>query len=374
MGRTHAGWEDLGNDRKKREDSGMQGHGGDIYGASLKVGGPVLDFSANLNPLGMPQGIRRALVEGLDACEHYPDPFCRELRAGIAKEEGVPGEWVLCGNGAADLIFRLSYALRPQRALMPSPTFSEYEQALRCAGCDIAFHPLKSKNRFLLQEDFLQYDLCGMDLVVLCNPNNPTGGLIPRELLERIARRCREEKCFLLLDECFVSLTDDPEGNTLSSCLLGNPYLILLKAFTKLYAMPGIRLGYALCSNRELLGQMEACAQSWSVSAPAQLAGIQALGEKEYRRQTRELLRKERAYLLKGLKELGVTAYGGEANFILFYLPDDRELADRMLRRHGIMIRDCRNFRTLENGGYYRIAVRTRQENEQLLQALAGEV
>ncbi|MBC8569303.1 threonine-phosphate decarboxylase CobD [Zongyangia hominis] len=346
-------------------------HGGDIYAARQEYAGEILDFSANINPLGVPKGVLLAAREAVGECAHYPDPLCRELREALSQALGVPEDWILCGNGAADLIFRLALAVRPKRALTLAPTFAEYAQALSLVDCQVRFHPLRREEGFVLTSSFLEKLTSDLDLVVLCNPNNPTGEVIAPKLLEEIVGTCAKRGITLLLDECFVDFLDEPERHTLLEKLREYPGLLLLRAFTKLYAMAGLRLGYTLCSDTALLEKMSRCAQPWSVSIPAQAAGMAALREREYVARSRALIREERAFLKEGLQALGCEVFGSKANFVFFQTPCP-DLCGR-LRKRGILLRGCGNYPGLDDS-YYRAAVRTREENERLLAALREEM
>ena len=251
-------------------------HGGDVLTARARFGGDVLDCSANLNPLGMPPAVQAAAAAAAADSARYPDPLCRALRAAIAAHDGVAPEQVLCGGGAAELIFRLAYALRPRRALVTAPAFSEYEEALTAAGCAVTRHPLRRENRFDVDGGLLDVIAPGVELVFLCTPNNPTGRLVDGALLRAAAEQCRAVGAVLAVDECFLPLSDGA-GPGLAPCLAEHPNLLLLRAFTKSYAMAGLRLGYALSANGGLLERMAAAGPPWSVSTPAQAAGLAAL-------------------------------------------------------------------------------------------------
>ena len=218
-------------------------HGGDVLTARARFGGDVLDCSANLNPLGMPPAVQAAAAAAAADSARYPDPLCRALRAAIAAHDGVAPEQVLCGGGAAELIFRLAYALRPRRALITAPAFSEYEEALTAAGCAVTRHPLRRENRFDVDGGLLDVIAPGVELVFLCTPNNPTGRLVDGALLRAAAEQCRAVGAVLAVDECFLPLSDGA-GPGLAPCLAEHPNLLLLRAFTKSYAMAGLRLGY----------------------------------------------------------------------------------------------------------------------------------
>lgn len=338
------------------------GHGGDIYGYTK----PPLDFSANLNPLGFPKGVREAVLSAMEEDCHYPDPFCRALTRALAEREGVPPCYVLCGNGAADLIYRFVWATKPRRALLPAPCFSEYEQALRTVGADIQFHPLKPEENFHLTEAILPALRPELDCLFLCHPNNPTGHLIAHDLLYAVLKKARELGILVVLDECFLDLTDAGEPASAKPWLGEFPNLFQLNAFTKTYAMAGLRLGYALCSDAALRDAVQACGQPWAVSSVAQAAGVAALQDTAYLSRTRALLQAERAYLRQALARLPLRLWDSQANFLFFQAW--RGLQQALLQR-GILIRSCANYRGLDDT-YYRIAVRTRVENEQLIRAM----
>ena len=345
-------------------------HGGDWagYAAEYGAGAPLLDFSANVSPLGLPAGVAAAIAGCAAGCDRYPDPLCRELSAAIGAAEGVPADWVLCGNGAADLIWRAALALRPARALVIAPAFAEYEAALAATGCAVERYFLREENDFRLDEGFLEAIRPGVGMVFLCEPNNPTGLTTPRPLLLRVLARCRQAGALLVLDECFGDFLADPAAHTLKGELAGGN-LLILKAFTKLYGMAGVRLGYALCADGALLAKLRAAGQPWAVSTPAQAAGLAALKETEYVAAVRALVASERPRLAAGLAALGCRVLPGEANYLLFRC--ERPLC-QPLRRRGILLRSCDNYHGL-GPAWYRTAVRTGAENSRLLAAL-GEV
>ena len=343
-------------------------HGGDVYSARQKMKQEPLDFSANINPMGMPPGAVRAAADALQQCTQYPDPLCRELRAALAAYEGIPAEQIVCGNGAADLIFRIVAATHPQRALLLEPTFAEYEQALRAMDCSIAYFPLQESEGFVLPEAFLQQLTPEINLLFLCNPNNPTGRTVSPALLQEIWKRCEEAGILLVVDECFNEFLEHPEQNTLKGVLKTGANAVILKAFTKSFAMPGLRLGYGLCGNRDLAERIFSCGQPWGVSIPAQAAGVAALQEQGYLERMRRLIQTERRWLSENLARLGLCVFPSEANYILFRTETEIPLRERMEQR-GVLIRACGNYRGLDNR-YYRIAVRGHGENERLIAAL----
>ena len=163
-------------------------HGGDWMGYRERFGRDALDFSANVSPLGLPEGVAQAIRDALPLADRYPDPLCRTLRAALSRAEGVPQERILCGNGAADLIFRLVLAKKPRRALLPAPTFAEYASALKTVGCEVEYFFLKEENDFEITEELLSALHETIDMVFLCQPNNPTGQIVTSDFLEKLLK------------------------------------------------------------------------------------------------------------------------------------------------------------------------------------------
>lgn len=335
-------------------------HGGDIYGGEVE-----LDFSANTNPFGTPQGILDAVRSALPEMHRYPDPYCRKLMQAISDFEGVLKEYILCGNGAADLIYAYCEAVRPKLAVELAPTFSEYALGLKRVGCQVERYYLKPENDFILDDGFLTFLAEKKpDAVFLCNPNNPTGKAIAPSLLEKILTFCTSNGIRLFVDECFLDLSDS--GESMKAFLAQNPNLFILKAFTKSYGMAGIRLGYCLCSDSRLLERMSKAVQPWNVSSLAQAAGIAALQEQEFLHRTRELITVERQWLKHELESLGFWVCPSSANYLLY---KGSAGLHAKLKEKKIAIRNCDNYYGLGQG-WYRIAVRLHEENERLIQAM----
>lgn len=335
-------------------------HGGEIYRNPT-----VLDFSANINPLGTPPGVKQAVEASLPLLSQYPDPYCRDLVAAISEFEQVPREQVLCGNGAAELIFSLCAALKPQKALLPVPCFSEYQTALKTVGCHAEYYPLPETQGFALTEDFLDaLNRFDGSLLMLCNPNNPTGRVVEQPLMEKILSCCAEKGIFLFVDECFLDLTEG--GQSLKGKLTQYKNLLLLKAFTKSYGMAGLRLGYCLSGNAGLLEGMGRSVQAWNVSLPAQLAGIAALQEQDFLNRARDIIHTQRPIMTGAMEHMGLTVIPSRCNFLLFH--SERELRAPLLER-GIQIRSCANYPGL-GAGWYRAAVKLPEENKRLLTAM----
>ena len=317
-------------------------HGGDVYKHK-----DCLDFSANLNPLGTPESVKQAIIHSLDHIAQYPRVGCGVLRERIAESEGIKAEEVICGNGAAEVIFTLCHAVKPKRALIPAPTFAEYGQALASTGCELEYYMLTENDGFVLSEAYL--DILHKGLIL---------------------EKCRKLDILLVVDECFLDFVKEPEEYSLKHSLSGFNNLFILKAFTKRYAMAGVRLGYGLCSDRKLMERMELCVQPWNVSTMAQAAGLQALTETEYVEEGRQLVFREAQWLKDELVRIGYKVFPSEANYIFFKGPE--ELFDFCLRKR-ILIRDCSNYPGLTKG-YYRIAVKRHEENVKLIEVLEGGI
>ena len=335
-------------------------HGGDIYGEEI-----LLDFSANTNPFGTPKGVLDVICGTLSDIHRYPDPYCRRLVQAIAEFEDVPKEYILCGNGAADLIYAYCEAVRPKLAVELAPTFSEYALGLERVGSRVERYYLRQENEFELGEGFLPYlTETKPDAVFLCNPNNPTGKIIDAKLMKQILALCKQNGACLFVDECFLDLSDS--GESLKQYLVNYRNLFILKAFTKSYGMAGIRLGYCMSSDSELLEKMSQSTQPWNVSSIAQAAGVAALQEKAFLQKTKDLIVVERQWLKRELEELGFRVCPSSVNYLLFQAPT---CLHTKLKTKKISIRNCDNYVGL-GSGWYRIAVRLHEENEALIRAI----
>lgn len=341
-------------------------HGGDVY--SLPEGKKVIDFSANINPLGLPRGVKNALKAAINVCADYPDPFCRKLTEKLARYHNLEQKYIFLSNGAADVLFKLALAIKPGKALLLAPTFADYEKALATVNCKIDYFGLSAGNDFRVDDSILTKINNDTDLVIICNPNNPTGQLTEETLLLKILDKCRSTGTYLLVDECFMDFVDKEKGFSLKKYLSEYDNLIILKAFTKTYAMAGIRLGYCLTSNEDVIDKCRENGQDWSVSTLAQAAGLSALDEEDYLTKSKEYIKRERSYLLQNLHKLGFKVYGSEANYIFFAAKNLPRLAEK-LKKDGFLIRKCANYHNLDEH-YYRIAVRTTSQNKLLIKAV----
>ena len=354
-------------------------HGGDVYAEDKRP----LDFSVNLDPLGMPEAVLAAAQKAAAEEISYPDPFCRKLTAALSERYGVPAENILCGNGASDLLLRLCAVIKPKKVLVPRPGFSEYERCASLFGASAVYYDVLGKTSTQVTEEIKKkltwappdcartLAATAPQMLFICRPNNPDGGMLSAEQVADIAELCERIGTLIVVDECFLEFTEDR-----SAVEFTKDYrtLVIVNAFTKTYSMAGLRLGFMFCSDAELLDKVYSFASPWSVSAPAQAAGIAACKETEFLLKAREFVRAQRNYLQKNLTDLGFKVFPPEANFLLLKEPeslrkDGGRGARELLADRGIKVRDCRSFAGLDDT-YIRIGVRTEEENKALIEAL----
>ena len=369
-------------------------HGGDIYSHKIKH-----DFSININPLGVPLAAKFAYLRALKKISNYPDQNCRALRAALSKKLDVPAENLVFGNGASELIQAVIHAVGAKRVLLFAPCFTGYERAVKACGANAVYFYLDEHNDFSLKEaDFSRlqdtFQREKPDFVIFTNPNNPNGRLFDGQVVENIIQLCIKYKTKLLLDECFIELAGAEGAFSFVRKAFGaGQGIFIIRAFTKTYAIPGLRLGYCICDSAEPARALQNQLPEWNVSAVAQKVGLSLLktGER-YLKKAGALIRREREYLSKELKALGFKVYNSDANFILFKdeigggaqpsqvgegtsgsVPDtqsqiDAPLPTSLLQKR-ILIRDCSDFKGLGEG-FYRIAVKRHQENRRLIKAI----
>lgn len=353
-------------------------HGGDIYRNNVNT-----DFSVSTNPLGMPEAVKTALYEAVKDAVAYPDIRAENLKKAVGHRLKLPQEYLLFGNGASELFMAIVHGLKPKRTVIPVPSFYGYEYAAEAVEEEVVYYRMKrerpfepkeesmfcqaEEGNFDLHEDFFEVLTEDVDLLFLANPNNPTGKTVNREYLKKLLVHCRKKKIVVVLDECFTEFCG--EACSMLKEVERFENLILVKAFTKIFAIPGVRLGYLCSSSRTLLEKIKRQLPEWNISGFAQAAGIACALQESFIEETVEYVRKERRFLEEGMKGLGLTVFSGEANFILIY--DNRPLYEELLKK-GVLIRDCENFRGLSKG-FYRIAVKSREENRLLLKTI-GEI
>ena len=341
-------------------------HGGDIYRNSV-----TLDFSVNVNPLGMPEGVKQALLEAIEVCNQYPDIRQQELKTEVGKLHEVLPEHILFGNGASELFMAIVHTLKPKKTVIPIPSFYGYEHAAKACESEICYYEMQhlasEEEVFCMEEELFQNLDASVDLLFLANPNNPVGGIVPEEWMERLFLHCRKQGIYVILDECFADFCG--QEVSLLTRYVEFPNVIWVRAFTKIFSIPGVRIGYLINGDEKLLKRIERQLPEWNLSTFAQKAGIACAREKDFINQTREYVEAEGRFLAQELERMGLQVYPYVANFLLVYT--EAPLYEKLLEK-GILIRDCSNFRGLSKG-YYRIAIKKREENQQLLTRI-GEI
>lgn len=331
-------------------------HGGDIYRNKVNM-----DFSVNVNPLGIPESVKEAIHNAVDKLNRYPDPISEELTKELSKKHIIPSENIVVANGASEIFMSIVHGIRPRKALLLAPSFIGYKVALKAIDCEIKEYYLKEANGFDISEDFINEIASDIDIIFLATPNNPTGSFIEDELLFHILDKAKLTNTYVVLDECFIEFTEfDKEQRT--NKILDYPNAIVVRAFTKAYAIPGIRLGYAYCRDVNFVNLIKKNIPEWSVSYLAQVAGIAALNEKDYIDKSVLYIEEERKYLTDELIKMGIKIYPSKANFLL--IKSDIDLYSRLLEE-GILIRRCDDYTGLGKC-YFRIAIKSHDENVSL--------
>ncbi|MEW6214345.1 MAG: threonine-phosphate decarboxylase [Nitrospirota bacterium] len=428
-------------------------HGGNIYrlAEELKIQERrIIDFSASINPLGVSKKIKAELRKHLRYLHNYPDPDTKRLRKRLAQYHGIDPEMILCGNGSTELIYLITRVLRPQKVLIPAPTFSEYERACHTSSeLRVLSYELKRENNFEINPDefinamegklpnpplppftkgghgginhsslITHHPSLPCDMAFLCNPNNPTGRLLKKDAVLKIAKAAKELKCYLIVDEAFIDFCNPPlppftkggqggiikkggipngtvpdfvvsaQSNDLptersevvesglshipSPTIIGNvhdnPYLIVLRSMTKFYALSGLRIGYGVFP-QHLIGRLKEYKEPWTVNSLAQRAAVVVLKDRVYRNETFKLLKEEKRFLENGFRKIGIEFFHSDANFYLLKISNANEICQQ-LKKKGILVRDCSNFKGLDRT-YIRVAVKSHRENTILIKELA---
>jgi len=377
MGKVKSAFRLLRENRKNLEPCV---HGGEVWEAASRCGlreEEILDFSSSVNPLGASEKALEAVKAGLTRISSYPDSNSTALRQAIATRfKGVSVDNVIAGNGSTELIylFAETFMQKGDVSLIPAPTFGEYERAVRKTGAEPKY--VKPNSDFQFSPVAFTRNLSGVKVVFFCNPNNPTSALMPTEHLTAIVEKALEENVLVFLDEDFLEFVDHEEQLSFISKISRYPNLFVLRSFTKIFGLTGLRIGYGVASE-EIIKPLLNAKIPWNVNCLAQAAAIAALEDKEHLNRTRELVRGEKAFLMRELRRIEVfKTFSADANFLFIDVRESgftaAELKEKMLR-YGILIRDCSSFRGLDEY-YIRVAVKTRRENEKLLEVFRNAV
>lgn len=339
-------------------------HGGRYSGGNQQI--DVLDFSSNTSPAGMPSSVKSAMRKRLGEMEHYPDTYSTNLISSLKKYTGLSGSNIVVGNGAIEILYNFCNSfLFKKRVLIPIPTFSEYESASKLADCKFTF--FKTMNLSENIDSFVS-KIPTNGCVFVCNPNNPTGSLLSKKQLIKIISTAKNKSSFVFVDECFIELVP---GSSQSIINLVKKYdnLFVLRSLTKSFGLAGIRIGYGIGS-KTIIEILKKIKIPWSVNALAQEAGILAIKNKSHIIKSKLLIQKESNFLKNKIAEIsGFECHDSSTNFILIKTKQDSTKIQKKLLKHKILIRDCKNFRGLNNH-YIRIAVKSHRDNLKLVDAM----
>ena len=333
----------------------------------------ITSFSANVNPLGISPLLRDTLAKHVDAITSYPDREYTQLRKSICAYTGANFENIIVGNGSTELISLFIQTTHPKKALILGPTYSEYEREISLEGGHTLYYPLKEENNFQMDvEDFCRQLNDSLDLLVLCNPNNPTSTAVARKDMRKILDCALQHGISVMVDETYEEFT--PEGSKISSIPLTNNYnnLIVLRGISKFFAAPGLRLGYAVTGNPDLLKYINTKKNPWTINSLAEIAGCIMFSDKDYINKTKALISGERQRMYDTLSSWKtVKVYPSCTNFLLVRILREDVTSDMVFDhciRKGLMIRDCSTFPFLDSS-YIRFCVMSPEKNDELLEA-----
>ena len=379
----------------------MDFHGGNIYKVFREKNiKEILDYSSNINPYGIPESLKKRITENLEVLERYPDPDYVELRQKLANLNKVNLSDIILGNGATEIIFLFMKVINPKKILIVSPTFGEYERAVKateisgdtvdlsCSNGDnknienkkieIEYFELKESDDFKLNIENLKNELENKyDLLIICNPNNPTGKFLKLAQTEEILKECNKYDTKLFIDEAFIEFLSDGMKESIINTEENKKNLFVTRAFTKFFAIPGLRLGYGMYFDKELEQKISEKKEPWSVNNIAEMAGLTVLDDTEYIGKTLKWITEEKIYMYEKLNEIsGIKVYETEVNFITGKIDEKlfleglnvKILREKMLEQ-GILIRDASNFNFLDER-FFRLAIKDRASNERVIEAM----
>ncbi len=383
------------------KETKMDFHGGNIYKIFREKNiKEILDYSSNINPYGIPESLKKRITENLEILERYPDPDYVELRQKLSNLNKVNLSDIILGNGATEIIFLFMKVINPKKILIVSPTFGEYERAVKateisgdtvdlsCSNGDnknienkkieIEYFELKESDDFKLNIGNLKNELENKyDLLIICNPNNPTGKFLKLAQTEEILKECNKYDTKLFIDEAFIEFLADGMKESIINTEENKKNLFVTRAFTKFFAIPGLRLGYGMYFDKELEKKISEKKEPWSVNNFAEMAGLTVLDDAEYIEKTLKWIAEEKKYMYEKLNEIsGIKVYETEVNFITGKIDEKlfseglnvKILREKMLEQ-GILIRDASNFKFLDER-FFRLAIKDRASNERVIEAM----
>ena len=334
----------------------------------------ITSFSANVNPLGISPLLRQELANNIDAITTYPDREYNSLRGAISEYIDIPMKDIAVGNGSTELISLFMKLIKPKKALILGPTYSEYERELSLCGSSVLYHRLKESEAFKLNLAALEQQLNhNIDLLVICNPNNPTSQAIKTDTMRDILDLCKQYGIYVLVDETYVEFAPNYEEITAVNFTGYYSNLIILRGISKFFAAPGLRLGYAICGNEDLLKELNQLKNPWTINSLAAIAGEIMFRDEDYIKKSRDYINKEREYVLSAISNFShAKYYEPMGNFILIKILDQVTTSSQLFdtcMKQGLMIRDCSSFPFLDNS-YIRFCFMSHEKNEELLHIL----
>ena len=386
---------------KTKKEMKMDFHGGNIYKVfrEKNIKG-IMDYSSNINPYGIPESLKKRITENLEILERYPDPDYVELREKLAHLNKIDMSDIVLGNGATEIIFLFMKVINPKKILIVSPTFGEYERAVKATEIpgdivslsysngdnknienkkiEIEYFELKESDDFKLNIENLKNELENKyDLLIICNPNNPTGKFLKLAQTEEILKECNKYDTKLFIDEAFIEFLSDGMKESIINTEENKKNLFVTRAFTKFFAIPGLRLGYGMYFDKELEQKISEKKEPWSVNNIAEMAGLTVLDDTEYIGKTLKWITEEKIYMYEKLNEIsGIKVYETEVNFITGKIDEKlfleglnvKILREKMLEQ-GILIRDASNFKFLDER-FFRLAIKDRASNDRVIEAM----
>lgn len=354
-----------------------QFHGSDLEAVAEYFHLPqekIICFGANVNPLGLSSTVKNTLAEHLDIISSYPDRNYTSLKKQIATYCQVSPQHILVGNGCTELISLFIQLLKPKKALLPIPSYSEYEREISLIGGTVEYFPLLQEDNFTLSISSLYKALeNNIDLLILCNPNNPTSTAIQINELKQILSFCKERNIFVIIDETYVEFVENIAEITATPLTDFFDNLIVLRGVSKFFAAPGLRFGYGITGNVHLLAELDKIKNPWSLNSIGAYAGELLLSDMNYMQKTHSLISSERKRICKKLRTFPfIQVYEPAANFILLKICKDNLTSHDVFIhaiQKGLMIRDCSTFIGL-TGEFIRFCIMNPKENDRLLDCL----
>ncbi|WP_250277467.1 pyridoxal phosphate-dependent aminotransferase [[Clostridium] colinum] len=351
----------------------MLNHGGDLDMINQKYNIPknsIIDFSGNINPLGMSNKIKNTISSNIDVITTYPDKNYSTLKKSISNYCNCSENSIIVGNGATEIISLFIKNLSPKNAIIVSPSYSEYERELKNNNCNIHFFHLKEEDNFILNiQNLLNIINDKIDLVILCNPNNPTGTALNNDQIKLLLEKCK----FLMIDETYAEFSSESENICATSLVDYYDNLFIIRGTSKFFAIPGIRLGYGICKNKDILHKINKYKDPWSVNSIANLIGITIFNDIEYIKATKNLISTQKKYIFKELSNINnLKFYDSKSNFILCKILNKKTTSTNLfeiLIKENILIRDAKNFTFLDDS-FFRFCILSEENNKRLINKL----